>query len=162
MVHTRTSVPETAFCLGCGYDLHGLDKPRCPECERAFDPDDPRSYAHFRTAERRFSILIAMYLGPLAMSFLSWMIVDGFLTAKLAVRLRLGAYAACGPIGPFVHGLHLTQTVWITFALLWAFWLCVVARTRIRRLHYSWHLLLGLLWCFSGCISAALLVGTSV
>lgn len=29
------------ICLGCKYDLRGLDTPRCPECGRPFDPDDP-------------------------------------------------------------------------------------------------------------------------
>ena len=48
MVHTPVSIPESAFCRACGYDLHGLDKPRCPECGRAFDPDDRRSYDRSR------------------------------------------------------------------------------------------------------------------
>ena len=158
MVHTPVSIPESAFCRGCGYDLHGLDKLRCPECGRAFAPDDPRSYVRSRTVERRLPILIAMYVGPLAIVFLSVML-DGFLTANLAVRLCLGAYAACGPIGLFVHGLlFFSTTVWITFTLVWTAWLCVVARTRIRRLHYGWHFLLGSIWCFSGRISVVIVV----
>jgi predicted amidophosphoribosyltransferase len=32
------------FCIECGYPLDGLPEPRCPECGRAFDPDDPESY----------------------------------------------------------------------------------------------------------------------
>lgn len=32
-----------ATCLGCGYRLRGLPEPRCPECGRPFDPDDPRT-----------------------------------------------------------------------------------------------------------------------
>ncbi len=31
-------------CRGCGYILEHLPEPRCPECGRAFDPDDPRTY----------------------------------------------------------------------------------------------------------------------
>ncbi len=27
-------------CRDCGYDLHGLPEPRCPECGSAFDPDE--------------------------------------------------------------------------------------------------------------------------
>ncbi len=26
------------ICITCGYDLHGLPEPRCPECGREFDP----------------------------------------------------------------------------------------------------------------------------
>jgi hypothetical protein len=32
-------------CLTCGYDLRGLPEPRCPECGRGFDPDDPATFA---------------------------------------------------------------------------------------------------------------------
>ena len=32
------------FCIECGYPLDGLPEPRCPECGRAFDPDDPGSF----------------------------------------------------------------------------------------------------------------------
>ena len=28
-------------CKGCGYSLRALTLPRCPECGRPFDPDDP-------------------------------------------------------------------------------------------------------------------------
>ncbi len=34
-----------ARCLGCGYALRGLIEPRCPECGRAFDPNDPTTYS---------------------------------------------------------------------------------------------------------------------
>lgn len=27
------------ICVPCGYDLRGLDEPRCPECGRPFDPN---------------------------------------------------------------------------------------------------------------------------
>ena len=32
---------DGALCLGCNYPLRGLHESRCPECGRAFDPDDP-------------------------------------------------------------------------------------------------------------------------
>ena len=36
--------PDTPFfCRGCGYQLNQLSAPRCPECDRSFDPDDFRS-----------------------------------------------------------------------------------------------------------------------
>lgn len=37
--------PEVApRCLGCDYALSHLPEPRCPECGRAFDGTDPRTY----------------------------------------------------------------------------------------------------------------------
>src|SRR5688572_30737559 len=30
-----------ARCLRCGYQLHGLPEPRCPECGNDFDWNDP-------------------------------------------------------------------------------------------------------------------------
>src|SRR5262245_28900547 len=30
-----------AVCLGCGYPLRGLERNRCPECGRSFNPEDP-------------------------------------------------------------------------------------------------------------------------
>ena len=35
---------KSANCLNCGYQLHGLPDPTCPECGRAFDFDDPSTY----------------------------------------------------------------------------------------------------------------------
>jgi hypothetical protein len=32
-------------CFGCGYDLSGLSKACCPECSRAFDPKDARTFS---------------------------------------------------------------------------------------------------------------------
>jgi hypothetical protein len=37
------SVPQRAdpsHCGECGYDLHGLREPRCPECGTPFDPKE--------------------------------------------------------------------------------------------------------------------------
>jgi hypothetical protein len=34
----------TMWCKTCGYALDGLGEERCPECGRAFDPDNKRSY----------------------------------------------------------------------------------------------------------------------
>jgi|GEM_PF-1926594 len=31
-------------CFGCGYNLAGLQGPCCPECSRAFDPNDVRTF----------------------------------------------------------------------------------------------------------------------
>ncbi len=33
----RSAIDEDVFCLGCGYNLRGLQDDRCPECGREFD-----------------------------------------------------------------------------------------------------------------------------
>jgi hypothetical protein len=38
------AMPDDAKCLACGYLLRGLMGHSCPECGRAFNPDDPASY----------------------------------------------------------------------------------------------------------------------
>lgn len=42
-LNPRTDYSEVGRCLGCGYMLKSLPKPRCPECGRAFDRYDAAS-----------------------------------------------------------------------------------------------------------------------
>lgn len=37
--------PDRRYCLDCGYKLMGLAEPRCPDCGRPFDPNDPHTFA---------------------------------------------------------------------------------------------------------------------
>lgn len=34
---------QRGWCWGCGYELRGISSRRCPECGRAFDPDDSKT-----------------------------------------------------------------------------------------------------------------------
>ncbi len=38
------NIPESAVCLDCGYALRGLHDAICPECGRAFDPANARTF----------------------------------------------------------------------------------------------------------------------
>jgi hypothetical protein len=42
----NAEILENAHCLGCNYPLRGLPESVCPECGRAFDPDDTSTYRH--------------------------------------------------------------------------------------------------------------------
>ena len=42
-----------AICRGCGYALRGLSEAVCPECGRAFDPDDSSTFLLERDLRRR-------------------------------------------------------------------------------------------------------------
>ncbi len=46
-----TSQPKR--CLDCGYILDHLPEPRCPECGRTFDPEDPRTFRSNADCEPR-------------------------------------------------------------------------------------------------------------
>lgn len=58
------------LCLDCGYALHGLPTPRCPECGRPFDPLDPKTM----NMGRELSELAKWVLGPVRwpVSLMSW------------------------------------------------------------------------------------------
>ena len=43
-------------CLDCDYSLHNLSENRCPECGRAFDPDDPTTYRPLDENQRRLQM----------------------------------------------------------------------------------------------------------
>ncbi len=53
------------YCLGCQYDLRGLPERRCPECGRAFDPQDPATYLKVPTQPRPYFLLVLIWLVPI-------------------------------------------------------------------------------------------------
>ena len=69
MVESRTIELEIR-CLSCGYQLRGLSQSVCPECGRAFDPSDPKTFES-RPPEwrrrRRFRRAIALVVVVLAL-----------------------------------------------------------------------------------------------
>ena len=66
---------HVGFCSGCGYSLHGLTEPRCPECARTFDPEQPDTWVarpgirEARTAAKSlaWAALVSFFL-PLVLS----------------------------------------------------------------------------------------------
>jgi len=62
-------------CMGCGYDLRSLPKGRCPECGRAFDPADAKTYrGELRNVNPRavWIIIIFGLAWPIALILLSY------------------------------------------------------------------------------------------
>jgi hypothetical protein len=60
---------EPKRCLGCGYILEGLPENRCPECARAFDPDDPKTYYLAGKARTGALHLVLALLAPGTLMF---------------------------------------------------------------------------------------------
>lgn len=64
-------------CLSCDYDLSNLTEHRCPECGRAFDPRNPKTFSTITPAEKK-----EMLLG-----FLIWLAVMAGVCVLLQWRL---------------------------------------------------------------------------
>src|SRR3712207_6507879 len=83
-------------CLDCGYPLAGLDRHRCPECGRAFSPDDPASVA--RPGDRPYLLILSLirrvrpYAVPLVVGF-GWYVASSFRT--MSTGSVLGALLLC-------------------------------------------------------------------
>lgn len=43
---TQLQLESVPRCIDCAYCLHGLDDPRCPECGRPFDLNDPATFTN--------------------------------------------------------------------------------------------------------------------
>ncbi len=62
----------TKFCRTCDYSLQGLSELRCPECGRAFEPSDPRSYAArpWRVRRWRLGVKVGVVVSFMSILFL--------------------------------------------------------------------------------------------
>ena len=63
--------PPPMHCVGCSYELVGLEAGACPECGRDFDPADPSTFTaaprvRLRQRLRRVLLLTAAVLGVMA------------------------------------------------------------------------------------------------
>ena len=81
------SPARSIYCLGCRYPLGGLPEPRCPECGRPFDPDDPKTFGTVGRTEE----------GPLV------------LQAFLALSLACGIIVFIAGAGNLFSAIHLSD-----------------------------------------------------
>jgi hypothetical protein len=137
------------YCLGCNYDLRGLPEPRCPECGRAFDPNDPKTFREEPRERHRAWIVVAIYMLPLVLSSWVWMTTHPQSAIAWSMRLLICVRTACGPIGWVLPSLGLA----IPAALLeWGIWLLVVTQSRLLDWRYRKHFFVGFAWVFGGCV----------
>lgn len=66
------------YCCKCGYRLHGLDRQRCPECGRPFDPADAQTFArtlgHRRARKTRKAVKVVAIIIIPAFIVITWAI----------------------------------------------------------------------------------------
>jgi hypothetical protein len=93
-----------ARCLMCDYSLRGLPENRCPECGRAFDPDDPRTMNMGREPGK----LARLWLRP------PGRLLNGLILAN--ALLTLAAFS--GP-APYFLLVLLCFAAWLGLGGLW-------------------------------------------
>jgi hypothetical protein len=97
--------PEPKRCLGCGYILEHLPQPRCPECGRAFDPRDPKTFT-YRTSRGWLSstahaVVAALFI---AAAGIGGLCVGGYLWHQQGHYYASGADQALAATGIAVAG----------------------------------------------------------
>lgn len=110
-------------------------------------------------------VVAAMYFLALGLTLLFWVAQDPATwtpsqNVPLYERLVIGLWSACGPVAWHmdVTGFESAAYVVGSFLVVWSVWLSVVCLTRLRRIPYVLHLVLGFLWCFAGCGQTGLLI----
>jgi hypothetical protein len=146
------------YCLKCNYSLKELVSRQCPECGKAFDPNDSKTFLKRPKRSNRRLLVMLCYLVPLSTTPAFWLRHSAI---DFVTSLQMGAYQASGPFSFFIlenGGWGNPKLIWITFATVWTGWLTLVLLTRLRHLHYAIHVLFGFLWCFAGCPAVGLMI----
>ncbi len=108
------------FCVQCYYDLSGQETPRCPECGREFDFDDPASYlsesgsrlTNFRiwVHQHPREALATAFYAFFVYSFFAYLLLPDFTPSSMSGRSTCGSFTT--------WRLANTRTVmhcWLTF-----------------------------------------------
>ena len=71
-------------CIDCGYSLVNLNRGRCPECGRAFDPGNHKSFRHSDSEPAPLPFFHAFFVVHMALYF-PWLMVT---IEKTGIDLR--------------------------------------------------------------------------
>ncbi len=129
------------YCLGCEYDLRGLPEPRCPECGRAFDPQNPKTFLKAPVRPTPYSVLVLLWIAPLV---LGASLFAGFRIPFREMLWGLGV-AMCG----LFHVVVPIAAAPYVGPFVLAAWLALFSVRRIRRgpiwpwavLTWLWHIM---------------------
>ena len=112
--------PHLGLCLDCNYPLGGLPSPRCPECGRAFDPNDLDTFNPGRPIPR----WAAWAMGPISLP------VDLAVVAAIVVTL----WRARLP-GEHFNFRNPVLWGWLMIAAVWTAWPVIRFATLS---HFGW------------------------
>jgi hypothetical protein len=113
-------IDTPGLCISCNYQLRGLVTPRCPECGREFDPNDPSTM----NMGRKLSALDRFVLGPIrwpvisltagATGFVLWLsrLPGGRKTVPLAAIGVLGIVGLLWLVWPMMRAIVMKRTGW--------------------------------------------------
>ena len=154
--NVKRSDLRSKYCSKCGYVLDALKIRKCPECGHPFDPVNPSTFSTRARRDKNRWIVLSMYLTPLAITFLFW-IIDHFGSAPSTLStlpewggLTIGMRQATGPFAWVILNTRDLIAIITTFFGVWSAFLSLILLTRLRNLPYVVHLLLALVWCCSG------------
>jgi hypothetical protein len=105
----HASVPDNARCLGCGYELRGLPEPVCPECGRAFDPGDPKTFDARTAAQRRRRLILRVLVLVAVIGLLAAIAPRGIMRSNVTLTCP-----DCGGVHDSVR-YELKPPGWISF-----------------------------------------------
>ena len=102
-------------CLSCNYDLSNLTEHRCPECGRAFDPNNPATYGKpplVLSLRRMLPIAVLCYI--LNVAVILWIAIQDT-PGDLGISIRMIPLSALVLL-PVSFGLGLL--VYLVFLIL--------------------------------------------
>lgn len=147
---------DNATCIGCGYCLHGLEEPRCPECGRAFDSGDWRTFDHGQRLPRRWLMIavVPTAIGSAAMiAFRVALAIYGLQVTQLWLGGKPLTGAAVQGAAEFADiGRRLSSWLLLlmTLALCYSVGLIIVACGRGDRKTAALAALLSIICMFTG------------
>lgn len=111
MPFSSPKIEAAAECLSCGHSLAGLMKPRCPECGRAFEFNDPSSWKRRGDLSR----LLKALGSPPGPAFITLAVVFGVLTVGASSRMLMSIQNWLFAVIPFA----LLVLIWALRASAW-------------------------------------------
>ena len=122
----------------------------------------PIEYATPQPRRNSRLVVVSMYLLPLGLSLLFWVLQDSSRWAggarPLGMRLLVGLWQATGPFAWLLMGAFRAAPILVVFALAWGGWIGVVLTSRLREKPYAFHFVASCLWCVSGCPPSGLVI----
>jgi hypothetical protein len=113
-----TSESSTPYCKKCGYALTALASTACPECGRAFNLNDPKTYSLTKPSIIRRRIGYALLAIPVGwLSVFVFTFIDPYLYGPPGIRYEMDAVIRLFIVAYVGTGLGIGLSI-LTFCLM--------------------------------------------